>query len=541
MASDVHAASQGEQQVFARDSTGLVREVGPLSSAIYNLSYSGTPLALYLLFWLAPAFYLGANMYLSVAITLLLALPTAFVFAMFTSAIPRSGGDYTWISRSVSPVLGFMSNFSYMLWALFIVGVYGILVPSTGFGPLFRWIAARFDTTAALDVANFLNTKAGTFIVGIVLVTLGGLVLIFSRGLRTYIRMQNILFAFWALMLFIVVPLVMLAGSKAGFMGHFDQYVNDLGGKDHASAIVNGTKGITAPGFSLKETLLLVTIPFYPLGFIYQSAYFAGEMKRGRRGMLLSMPGAQVLTVFVFFLAIAAFMSSPGRHFLAGLGLADPSSYGLGFTPYFAELGAIASGSTIIGLVILVANILFLAVFVPITIIMVSRSLFAWSFDRLVPEKVSEVNPKTHSPVNAVLVIVAISYLSVALVAFDPSLGALVVLLGQALTFVCVGIAAVVFPYRKPEVFEASPFHGRVGRTPVMSIVGGLSVVCMIGIIVILATDPNSGTAWSTNPGRVIVVGCIFLGGFVIYHAIRAFQRSRGVDIDLAYREIPPE
>jgi amino acid transporter len=253
------------------------------------------------------------------------------------------------------------------------------------------------------------------------------------------------------------------------------------------------------------------------------------------------MPGAQVITVLIFFLAITAFLSSPGRHFMAGLGLADPASYGLDFTPFFTEMAAIASGSTLIGLIILIANTIFLFVFVPITIIMVSRSLFAWSFDRLVPEKISEVNPRTHSPVNAVLVIMVLAYAAVALVAFNPSLGALVVLLGQALTFVCVGLAAVVFPYRKPEVFEASPFRSRFRGVPVMSIVGALSVVCMLGVIAILATDPNSGTAWSTNPGRVLVVAGIFLGGFVIYYAIRAFQRSRGVDIDLAYKEIPPE
>jgi hypothetical protein len=116
-----------------------------------------------------------------------------------------------------------------------------------------------------------------------------------------------------------------------------------------------------------------------------------------------------------------------------------------------------------------------------------------------------------------------------------------VVLLGQAVTFVCVGLAAVVFPYRKPDVFNAAPFNGRLGGIPIMSIVGAISVACMLGVITILATDPNSGTAWSTNPGRVKVVAAIFIGGGVVYYAIRAFQRRRGIDIDLAYREIPPE
>jgi amino acid transporter len=530
------------ERVFARDSTGLVREVGPVSGAIFNLSYSGAPLALALLFSLGPGLYIGGNLYLGVIFTFILALPTAFVFAMFTSAIPRSGGDYTWISRSLSPVLGFMSNFSYMLWAMFIVGVYGILVPSQGLAPFFRWIAARFNAPGALDVANWFGTKLGTFVVGVVLVTLGGAILIFSRGLRGYVKIQNWTFVYWAIALFLVVPLIMLLASKAGFFSHFDHYVTKLNGKANASQIVLKGQGAGGTaGFSFKESLLLVTIPFYPLGFIYQSAYFAGEMKRGRRGMLLSMPGAQALSVLIFFLAIAAFLSIPGRSFLSGLGSVSSSSYGLASAPLYTELGAIAANNTILGLILLVANILFLAIFVPITVIMVSRSLFAWSFDRLVPEWVSNVNPRTHSPVNAVLVICGIGYGSVALVAFDPSLGALVVLLGQTLTFICVGAAAVAFPYRKRDVFEASPFHGRIGGIPIMSILGGVSSLCMVGVALILLNDLNSGTSWSANRGRVITVAAIFIGGGVIYYLARAIQKRRGINIDLAYAEIPPE
>ena len=284
-------SAAGTSQVFARDSTGLVREVGPVSSAIYNLSYSSAPLALAL-----AACYVGGNIFLAVILTLLLTLPTAFVFAMFTGAIPRSGGDYTWISRSLSPTLGFMSNFSYMVWAVFIIGVYAILVPALGIAPLFRFMSAKLNWSGALDVSDFLNGKGGTLIVGLCLVAAGAMTLIFSRGLRTYIRVQNYLFAFWGLALLVAVPLIMILTSHGGFDAKFDGYARDLGGPANAHMAVN-----SAPppdfSFSLKQTVLLVTIPYYALGFIYQSAYFAGEMKRGRRGTLMSMPGAQVWVV----------------------------------------------------------------------------------------------------------------------------------------------------------------------------------------------------------------------------------------------------
>jgi basic amino acid/polyamine antiporter, APA family len=533
------SAEPTETHVFARDSTGLVREVGPVSSAIYNLSYSSAPLSIALMLSLAPAAYLGGNMFLATLFTLLLALPTAFVFAMFTTAIPRSGGDYTWISRSISPMLGFASNFSFMVWAVFIIGVYGTLVPSSALAPLFRFIAAEFNAPGALKVSTFLTEQAGTLIVGTLLVVGGAAVLIFSRGVRSYIRVQNIFFGVWAFCLLMLVPVIMLLTSKGSFAGHFDSYVKALGGPAHAAKAVTAS-GIPHPGFSLKESILLVTIPYYALGFIYQSAYLAGETKRGSKGVLMAMPGAQIISAVFFCLLIAAFLTSPGRSFLAGLSI-NLGHYGLEPGPQYPELAAIASGSTVIGLIIMLANVLFYVIWVPLSIIMISRSIFAWSFDRLIPEKASAVNSRTHSPVNAVLMIAVVCIGAVVLVALEPKLGALVVLLGQTLTFVCVGLAAMVFPYRQAAVFAASPFNRRIGGLPLISVLGGLSAACMIGMMIILLEDPNSGTAWSTNPGRVITCAIIFGGGLIIYQAIRMFQRMRGVDIDLAYREIPPE
>ena len=43
------------------------------------------------------------------------------------------------------------------------------------------------------------------------------------------------------------------------------------------------------------------------------------------------------------------------------------------------------------------------------TAIAATRCLFAWSFDRLLPEKVAAVNDRTHSPVNATLIAVVVA------------------------------------------------------------------------------------------------------------------------------------
>lgn len=527
--------------VFVREATGLVREVGWKSAMITNLSYSSAPLSLALLFSLAPAFYLGGNMYLAVILSFLLAVPIGIVFAMFASAIPRSGGDYTWVSRSLAPVFGLMSNWSFMVWLVFVMGAYGVLVPEEGIAPTIRVIAADTKNPHLLHVATFFTSTGGEILVGGVLVVVSGAILVLTRGLRTLMRVQNWNFVYWILFAVIIPPVIVLTTGHATFVAHFNSYVSALGGQSNAYAHAIKAGAVSSHAFNFGETLLLITIPYYALGFIYMSVYFAGEIKRGGRGQMLSIPGAQAVTVLIFMLVIFGFSTGIGNQFLGSLGSASPHSYGLTFAPVYPELAAIASGNLAIGLLIVISYTLFLAIFVPISIVIVSRSLFAWSFDRLIPEWISKVNPRTHSPVNAVVVIGVLVFGFVVVFAINASLTALVVLLGQTITYISVGAAAVIFPFRKRDVFEAAPYNNRWKGIPLMSILGGIGLVFMLLQATELMLDANSGTAWVNDAPRIIIVVVVWVAAFPVFYIARGIQRRRGVDIDLAYKEIPPE
>jgi len=143
--------------------------------------------------------------------------------------------------------------------------------------------------------------------------------------------------------------------------------------------------------------------------------------------------------------------------------------------------------------------------------------------------------------VTAVLAITAVSIVSVIILALNPQLTFLVGLFGLTLTYLAVAVAGMLFPYRQRDVFEASPYNRRIGKMPVITLVGIISFLTMGGATTILLLDPNSGTNWHLNTNRVLLGAGIFVAGFPIYYLIRAIQRARGVDVELAYREIPPE
>jgi APA family basic amino acid/polyamine antiporter len=543
--SDTQARLGGEGAVtgvFVRDATGLVREVSWFDAAVYNMIWSSVPLAIAFLLLFGTAFYTGGNLYLAAVAAFVVTIATGFLYAMLSAAVPRSGGDYTWISRALSPPLAFMSNVSWNFWITFFVGVYAAYTTSYGLSPLLRLWAAQTGSVGLLSVANFLVTRNGTLIVGLVIVLLSGLLLAYSRGLRGFLRLQRWTFILWFVGAMLIPIVVLFVVGRHTVFTRFDTYVAALGGPRHATAgiLKAGAAAARAP-FSFRESVLMLTLPFYSLAFIFQSVYFGGEIKRAKRSGMLSIPGAHFFATVLILVATGAFLTGAGRDFLAGLALTPPGKYKFAFTPLYTEVAAVASGNIIVGTIIILGFTSMLVIFVAQTMLQLSRNIFAWSFDRLLPERVAEVNPRTHSPVIAVAVITAVSVISVIIISLNPQLTFLVGLVGLCLTYLCVAVSGILFPYRRREVFEASPYNHRLGKIPVMTIVGALSLVTMAAAVVNLLLDPNSGTNWYLNTNRVVLVGAVFVIALPAFYTIRAIQRRRGVNIDLAFKEIPPE
>jgi APA family basic amino acid/polyamine antiporter len=204
-------------------------------------------------------------------------------------------------------------------------------------------------------------------------------------------------------------------------------------------------------------------------------------------------------------------------------------------------VAAVASGNIVIGTIIILGFTSMLVIFVTQTMLQLSRNIFAWSFDHLLPDKVAEVNPRTRAPVTAIAAITGVSVISVIIVSLHPQLTFLVGLVGLCLTYLVVSVAGMVLPYRKPELFEASPYNRRIRGIPVLTIVAAASFVLIAVAVTNLLLDPNSGTNWHLNTDRVVLVAAIFVIALPIFYVIRAIQRRRGINIDLAYTVIPPE
>src|SRR5207253_8096887 len=100
------------RNLFTRNATGLVRELSAFDA--FNLVFSAVliPVGITQVMGFAPQFWPHANMFVSFLIATPLVACFGLVYLYFTSLMPRSGGDYVWVSRTLHPSLGFLVNFS---------------------------------------------------------------------------------------------------------------------------------------------------------------------------------------------------------------------------------------------------------------------------------------------------------------------------------------------------------------------------------------------------------------------------------------------
>ena len=522
-----------------RQTSGLVREGKP-SDAMYFNFFGGTlgPVIGWILLF-GIAFYPGSSVLLTTLIAFVLCLGLNVVYAYFSAIMPRSGGDYVFISRTFHPWLGFAANASFMFWLTFYVGTAGALIGQTGLSTAFRQLGEATGNTNWATWGDWFYTDLGRFLSGLALIALvGPLIIVSKRGLRTYFRFQRYVFAFCiaTLLLTIVATLIM---SRDGFVSAFNDYAGAFSGQPDTHAAILAEGGPQG-AFSTEQTLLAVTWPFYMASFLLMSAYWAGEHKTGLRAHVTGIVGAYGLAFVLTMVTLAVSLKAYGVDFLNALGLADPASYGMGFTPYYVELVGAWTGP-VLGVIMAIGLGAWLLPYVPALTIMVTRSMLAWSFDGVMPKWLGRVDPRTSNPVNATLVAYGSAIFLLALYAFTPWFTVVTALLGFALTFFITCVAAIVFPYRRRELFESSDATTRFMGVPVLSLAGAAGAVGLLAIIVILLRDPSSGTNWPANKGQVIGIVAAFVIAAAVYFVATGLQRRRGMDIGVAYRALPRE
>jgi len=526
------AATSGGVTTFVREATGLVKELSWVDVFVWSViffpwltSWSG-------LFWVTPDYYLNVNYYLSLGVWAITALVVVLLYWQLTTAMPRSGGDYVFVSRAIAGSVGFVASFIFYIaliadpgsagayWGFSEAGLqlsfYGQMVNDTGLTNLGNFLSP-FTTSSPLAL---FAASAVLLVVGAVGVTLGG------RVFRTIIYA---FFAFGAITLFIVMAMFVL-NDQSTFAADYAKYFSG-GVPGVFSAAANSNY---SPGYNLATLGLIVPVIFVSLGPFPTIQMVGGEIKNPKRSILYGAVGAELASILIFVLMTYLFDHSIGISFLEawtvtqGYSSTVPSALAMVFYPNSALLWVITAG-------LFIGNIGWWW----LALVFASRIPMAWAFDRVVPSQLAHVSDRFHTPTTAVAMTVLISTIPMYLL-FNASF--ISTQLNGTFLFTIAwlvsAVAAIVLPFRRRSLFESSRANARILGLPVMSWVG------MISLVVLGYLSYNAFTNPVIGPDALIsrlVVLAIIAGGAAIYAVSYFYNRSRGVDLKLLSGELPPE
>jgi len=566
-----------EKKVFVRKATGLVREIGFLTAiliVVCNMVGLGWQKRLFQFTGKAivpeNSYVLGLPPIVMAFILVgIVVLFTVWIFAILGAAMPRSGGGYVYISRIIHPVVGYVGSFL-EYWSIAVS--YGLIGTAVFEAILiYAWMAGWGTAWATPE-----------------LLLIGGMIIVILFGaLASFgVRMAGILLQimFWIPAAITVVLYLTLLTSTPQTMAAGIQNLAGRSATDFTNmAISQGmATAFTGDYWGAVDVAILGAYWAY-IGFA-ASTFVAGEIKEVAKNLPKTLFMANAFVIFLYitisyiaanaartvgsvttggetytFFSAYAFMSYGGGSLPAGVGKA--------WMPNIAGFAASGAGMGWLLALIPIFAALWVANDIPPFILTSSRIIFAMAFDRILPEKLAEVNERWHTPIYAVLVTVLVAFVgnfaesnvfvdatsklylgenNVLGTFINADFGVVATDIWDVLFFLLASIAGLMFVFRKKDVYERSSYKPSMGGLQLVTLVGLIATVTNIWLLWRISMAwgwdyplmyHEGGGAWTAWVMTLVLI----VVALILYFYYKSKGSRMGVDYSTIYTEIPPE
>jgi basic amino acid/polyamine antiporter, APA family len=530
-------ANSGGADLFQRKATGLLRGWSVWDGFIYA-AFSINLITLGLFIFSYGPFIPNGSLVWAVVLSGVYLIFQAVTYASLIAVMPRAGGDYLFVSRILWGGVGFVlavMGWWFIQWHW--VPIYANILNVEVFAPLSAILRLE-------GVAVFFGEPAGIFVSSMIVALLAALYV--SLGMRVYARIQKVCF-YGGLVGLAVMFTLLAVHSNSDFIAAFNSQAQELygaSGNAYQQTIQAGSVAGVGAG-ALGPTLLLMPMVVFFNLWCNWGATLYGEVSGASdfRKNIYAMGGALVATTcaaVVLLLLIGKtlgweFYYAASNAYWSGAEDAPVSAW-----PYPGLLAAFFFDNPTLqaGLVVLMS--LWFFGWVGTVFLSGSRMVFAAAFDRVLPESVSKTSRNGVPYVALALMLVPsipISYLyafgeNFATYTLDATLVIAVMFLGSA-------VAAAVLPWRRPDIYNASPIaHYTVLGIPIVTCVsvlfGAFLVFCLYEWIVRDVYGVN-------NPQSMIYILILYAIATAMYITFRIMRRLQGIDLKMVHDEIPEE
>src|SRR5467141_1075580 len=532
--------------LFLRNATGLVKAWSTFDAFLYSFwSVNLITLGLYgmsFVYTVPDGQLLAGILLFGVLVTFLV-----ITYAMLVSVMPRTGGDYAWQSRVLGGGLGFVLSitgwwFTLFLWA----PIYANILIVQFFSPLAY-------TLGWTNVATFFGQPWGVFVS--CLVVLGFVIVVVTLGMVFYAKVQKVCFWIGIVGLLVLCGLLLFA-SQSDFQAAFNREASSLygvTGNAYQMTVDAGTKAGYTPHdfgyFAIGPVFLLMPwLAFYMLWPNWGATLY-GEVRGAKdiRKPFWSMFWGLWVTVGLVALVVVLTVKTIGWQFYNEANAAYWSGTApVGGWPYpVMYAGWLVNNHLFQALLILVMGVWFFG-WAGTLFLSSTRVIFAAAFDRVLPSWAANISAIRRVPYGSLILMIVPSVVISAVYAYRPSftsvfLDATAVL---ALTFFATVVAAIILPWRRKDLYDASPIaKWKVAGVPAITVVGvitGLFLLFMLWEWSFNGADLY-GTTFSSTPNSVYYFLATYIVAVVIYVVARVVRKRQGIDLARIHHEIPVE
>ncbi len=555
--------------LFAREATGLVREVSFMLGVIIILSHvvglgwqkrafqftgpkpvptDQLPLGLPAIFW---AFLICG----------LIVMITGYAAGYVTAAMPRSGGGYVTISRVIHPIVGYNAGWLMFLAEAFSYGLIGVAV--------FEAIMIFYNIALAPTVVSFDATTL--FLGGVLIIVIFTALALF--GVRLYGWLMHAMFwptlvitiAFFAMWITGAMDPSVVAEGVTDVMGAspstFMTLARDTGMTDPA----NVATFYDAFSFALAGA-------FWAYMGWYSVTFIAGEVKEANKKL-------PMVVLFSGFIIMLIYLGSSSLSAISTMGVepyTDAAGHEWSFFQAYSWLSygpeaatdaaatipnfqaawstgiasLIARGMDLgwLSWIIAFAGVIWLANDIPPFLLVASRTMFAMSFDRMMPEKLAEVSERWHSPTWSLIITGVFGIIGCIAESNVADLGEYTAFAGVVgtdifdatfLTLFCV--SCMLLPLERKEIYDRAAVKHSIGAVVGL---GAISTLLAGFCLFTFVRESVGFIFWPETTGDLASCigfwGCIAVG-VVLYIGYMYRNTTKGIDMRTLYLSIPPE
>lgn len=533
----------GEQRIFLRKASGLIRTASTGDTFIYNIGLVSVGLGVASILFYGPAFYPGGNLLWATVLAGVVMSCIAFGLITWAVTLPRSGGIYVFGSRILPPFLALTLSLVEIVTWLFYCAIAAYWILYLGLSPAFTLIGILSGSAAWENLGAWVVEPWPTFIIGSGILILSGAML--ATGMKFYLTVQKVVFT-GALIGSLILIAALIPYSHADFVASFNAIIGPtLGeGGSYDAVIASGREQGWGEGWDggtdWQKTWLVSNWPFLPLIGAAFSIAIGGEIKSVQRSHTWGMLGAIAGSVTIWLITIWLCLDRFGYEFLGTAAYNLTLGVGIQTDPTITLLAGVITNSPLISALVAAGFIFWMWMWIPGMHTFGVRAVVAWAFDRVAPASLAEISQTRHTPAVAIWFCVAITVVFMALFVFTEFFSTIIILIEAAvLAWSIVLGAGIFFPYMRPEIYEKSPIATKkIFGLPMMTVACALGCAGAQFYFWTLFFDPDAA---GHDPVQMQLVFGLFVIGIVFYFVMKAIRKSQGIDVTLAFKEIPIE